>query len=173
MRSQDQAFSSHTAELIQYSSYDEVMEVAVEEEISVQHSQPVVARLLTEMEERLLADNLDEMHGTEYAIEEVAQDMLNVSRRTQLTGQAGYSLSPLDFRNSSGILLTRPDSRANAQDLLIHRGYQVVPVNTAYHSVILRRYKSYQLSLLVKKFRLLRLLTQSMLTQRMRKFLSK
>ena len=135
LRSQDQAFSSHTAELIQYSSYDEVTEVAVEEEISVQHSQPVVARLLTEMEERLLADNLDHMHGTEYAIEEVAQDMLNVSRRTQLTGQAGYSLSPLDFRNSieaaaSG--LTRPDSRANAQELLIRRGYQVVPVNTAY-----------------------------------------
>jgi hypothetical protein len=46
------------------------------------------------MEERLLDDNLDHMHGTEYAIEEVAQDMLNVSRRTQLTGQAGYSLSP-------------------------------------------------------------------------------
>jgi hypothetical protein len=100
LRSQDQAFSSQTAELIQYSSYDEVTEVAVEEEISVQHSQPVVARLLTEMEERLLADNLDHMYGTEYVIEEVAQDMLNVSRRTQLTGQAGYSLSPLDFRNS-------------------------------------------------------------------------
>ena len=135
LRSQDQAFSSHTAELIQYSSYDEVTEVAVEEEISVQHSQPVVARLLTEMEERLLADNLDHMHGTEYTIEKVAQDMLNVSRRIQLTGQAGYSLSPIDFRNSieaaaSG--LTRPDSRANAQELLIRRGYQVVPVNTAY-----------------------------------------
>jgi len=135
LRSQDQAFSSQTAELIQYSSYDEVTEVAVEEEISVQHSQPAVARLPTEMEEELLADNLDNMHGTEYAIEEVAQDMLNVSRRTQLTGQAGYSLSPLDFRNSieaaaSG--LTRLDSRANAQELLISRGYQVVPVNTAY-----------------------------------------
>ncbi len=100
LRSQDQAFSSQTAELIQYSSYDEVTEVAVEEEISVQHSQPVVARLLTEMEEGLLADNLDHMHGTEF---EVA---------------------------TSG--LTCLDSRANAQELLIRRGYHVVPVNTAY-----------------------------------------
>ena len=71
LHSQDQVLSSQTTELIQYSSYDEVSEVVVEEEISVHHSQPVVARLLTEMEERLLADNLDEIHGTEYAIEEV------------------------------------------------------------------------------------------------------
>ncbi len=28
--------------------------------------------------------------------------------------------------------LTRPDSHSNAQELLIHREYQVVPVNTAY-----------------------------------------
>ena len=34
LRSQDQAISSQTAELIQYSSYDEVTKVAVEEEIS-------------------------------------------------------------------------------------------------------------------------------------------
>ncbi len=83
-------FSSQTAELIQYSSYDEVTEVTVEEEISVHHPQPLVARLLAEMEKGLLADNLDQMYGTEYAIEQVAQDMLNVSRRTQLTDQAGY-----------------------------------------------------------------------------------
>jgi hypothetical protein len=85
------------------------------------------------MEESLLTDNLDQMYGTEYVIEEVTQDILNVSRRSQLTGQAGYSLSPLDFRNSieaSTSGLTRPDSRANAQELLILRGYQVVPVNT-------------------------------------------
>jgi hypothetical protein len=135
MRDQDQAFSSQTAELLQYLSYDEVTEVAVEEEISGQNPKPVVAGLFAEMEASLLADNLDQMYGTEYAIEEVTQDILNVSRRTQLTGQLDCSLSPQDFCNSietasSG--LTRPDSRVNAQELLIHRGFQVVPVNTAY-----------------------------------------
>ena len=65
----------------------------------------------------------------------MAQDTSNTSRRTQLADQAGYSLSPQNFRNSieaaaSG--LTRRDSRANAQELLIRRGYQVVPVVTAY-----------------------------------------
>jgi len=134
MRYQDQFFSSQTVELIQYSSYDEVTEVAVEE-ISVHHPQPVFARLLAEMEEGLLADNLDQMYSFEYAVEQVAQDTLNVSRRTQLTGQAGYSLSPQDFRNAieaavSG--LTRPNIRAKAQELLIRRGYQVVPVIAAY-----------------------------------------
>jgi hypothetical protein len=96
MRDQDQASSSQTAELLQYSSYNEVTEVAVEEEISVHHPQTVqVGSLLVEMEESLLADNLDQMYGTEYVIEEVTQDILNVSHQTQLPGQAGYSRSPL------------------------------------------------------------------------------
>jgi len=66
------------------------------------------------------------------------QDTLNVSRRTQLeSGQAGYSLSPNDFRNSIEAAASRlscPNSRANAQELLIRQGYQVpvVPVIAAY-----------------------------------------
>ena len=90
---------------------------------------------LLEIEEELLANNLDQRYGTEYAIEQVAQDTSNTSRRTQLADQAGYSLSPQNFRNSieaSASGLTRRDSRANAQELLIRRGYQVVPVVTAY-----------------------------------------
>jgi len=67
LRNQDQAFSSETVEFIQYSSFDAATEVAVEEEISVQHtvSQPVVARLLNEMEGNPLADNLDQMYSTD------------------------------------------------------------------------------------------------------------
>ncbi len=53
----------------------EVTEVSVEEEISAHHPQTVVKLLLTEMKESLLADNLDHMYGTEYAIEEVTQDI--------------------------------------------------------------------------------------------------
>ena len=87
------------------------------------------------MEEELLDNNLDQRYSTEYAIEQVAQDTSNTSRRTQLADQDCYSCSPQNFRNSiedeaSG--LTRRDSRANAQELLIRRGYQVVPVVTAY-----------------------------------------
>jgi hypothetical protein len=88
------------------------------------------------MEKSLLTDNLDQMYGTEYVIEELTQDILNVSRRTQLTGPSDYSLSPLGFRNCIESVpsdLIRQDSRVNAQDLLIYRGYQVVPVNTSYH----------------------------------------
>jgi len=101
LRDQNQAFSSETVEFIQYSSFDAATEVAVEEEISVQHPQPVVASLLTEMEENSLADNLDRMYSTESVIEQVMQETLNFSRRTQLeVDQAGYSLSPSDFRIS-------------------------------------------------------------------------
>ena len=114
-------------QLLEFSSEDELPEVesSVEEEITVQHPQPVVARLLAEMEEGLLANNLDQRYSVEYAIEQVAQDTSNISRRSQLAGQVGYSLSPQDFRNSieaSG--LTRRNSRANAQELLIRRGCQ-------------------------------------------------
>ena len=91
---------------------------------------------LLEIEEELLANNLDQRYGTEYTLEYVAHDTSNISCRTQLAqGQAGYSLSPQDFRNSIEVAasgLTRRDSRANAQELLIRRGYQVVPVVTAY-----------------------------------------
>ena len=136
LRHQDQAISLQTAEFLEFSSEDELPEVEVEEEITVQHQQPVVARLLADMEEELLANNLDQRYGTEYTIEYVAQDTSNISCRTQLAqGQAGYSLSPQDFRNSIEVAasgLTRRDSRANAQELLIRRGYQVVPVVTAY-----------------------------------------
>jgi hypothetical protein len=48
-----------------------LLQVAVEEEISAHHPQSVVNRLCADMEESLLTDNLDQMYGTEYAIEEV------------------------------------------------------------------------------------------------------
>ena len=61
-------------QLLEFSSEDELPEVesSVEEEITVQHPQPVVARLLAEMEEGLLANNLDQRYSVEYAIEQVA-----------------------------------------------------------------------------------------------------
>ena len=69
LRHQDQAISLQTAEFLEFSSEDELPEVEVEEEITVQHQQPVVARLLADMEEELLANNLDQRYGTEYTIE--------------------------------------------------------------------------------------------------------
>jgi hypothetical protein len=69
MCDQDQVFSCQTPELIQYSSYDEVTEVEVEEEISVHHPQSVVTLLFTEMEDVRLTDNLHQMYDTEYRIE--------------------------------------------------------------------------------------------------------
>ena len=70
LRHQDQDISLQTAELLESSSDDELPEVvpSVEEEITVQHQQPVVARLLAEMEEELLVNNLDQGYSTEYAI---------------------------------------------------------------------------------------------------------
>ena len=96
-RHQDHAISLQTVELLESSFEDELTEVETSvEEITVQHPQPVVARLLADMEEELLANNLDQLerYGTEYTIEYLAQDTSNISRRTQLTDQAGYSLSP-------------------------------------------------------------------------------
>ena len=73
---------------------------------------------LLEIEEELLANNLDQRYGTEYAIEQVAQDTSNTSRRTQLADQAGYSLSPQNFRNaieaSASGLARSPATLANA-----------------------------------------------------------
>ena len=47
------------------------------------------------MKENSLADNLDQMYSTECAIEQVMQDTLNVSRRTQMeSGQEGSIDSP-------------------------------------------------------------------------------
>ena len=48
----------------------------------------MVASMLPKMKEDLLADNLDTMYGIEYAIEQVAQDALNMSCQVQLSGQA-------------------------------------------------------------------------------------
>jgi hypothetical protein len=70
------------------------------------------------MEEELIVNNLDQRYGTEYVIEQVTQDTSNISCRTQLADQAGYSLSPQNFRNTieaSASGLARRDSRANAQ----------------------------------------------------------
>ena len=56
LRHQDQAISLQTAELLESSSEDEHTKVETSvEEITVQYPQPVVARLLAEMDEELLA----------------------------------------------------------------------------------------------------------------------
>ena len=140
LRNQDQAISSLTVEFLENSSENELPELdsSVEEEveeISVQLEQTPTALLLTEMEQDNLADNLDEMLGNELAIEDMVLGTLNVSRQTQVSGQMGYSLSPQEFANSVEIAaagMTRPDSRASAQELLIRRGYRVIPVAGAY-----------------------------------------
>ena len=84
LRHQDQDISSQTDELLESSSDDELPE------------ETRSCTFACEMEEELLANNLDQGYSTEYAIEQVAQDTSNISRRTQLAGQVGYSLSPQD-----------------------------------------------------------------------------
>ena len=80
------------------------------------------------MEEHLLVDNLDTMYGTEYTIEQVSQDALNISCQVQLSGQSGCSTPPEDSVNSieTASDLTSPFSRENAKVLLIHKGHHVV-----------------------------------------------
>ena len=80
------------------------------------------------MEEHLLVDNLDTMYGTEYTIEQVSQDALNISCQVQLSGQSGCSTPPEDSVNSieTASDLTSPFSRENAKVLLIHKGHPVV-----------------------------------------------
>ncbi len=82
----------------------------------------------------------------------MAQDTSFVSRQTQFSGQAGYSLSPHAFSNSieaGGSGLTSPCSRENVKELLIRKGYLVVTVIAAYQEdlnvtllIMLLRFKS-------------------------------